>query len=65
MKVGGGQLKRLLVEYCGAIAGPGPVHLHHRQQHRSKAALFPLSKAHKPLKTSHNICTRDGMPVQC
>ena len=61
MKVGGGQLKRLLVEYCGAIAGPKPVHLHHR----SKAALFPLFKSHKPLKTSHNICTRDGMPLQC
>lgn len=62
MKVGGGRLERLLVECCGAIAGP--VHLHHRQQHRSKAALFPFSKAHKPLKTSHNICTR-GMICLC
>lgn len=50
MKVGGGRLERLLVEGCGAIAGPLPVPLHHRQQHRSKAALFPLSKPHKPLK---------------
>lgn len=34
---------------CRAVAGP--IRLHRRQQSRSKAALFPLSKAGKPLKT--------------
>lgn len=47
-----------IVGLSAVVPSQGPVHLHHRQQRRSKAALFPLSKAHKPLKTSHNICTR-------